>query len=101
MQYAHIFLLVFPDSTNKSSQLHYQPVPKQKDLQPRIPGGRIAIPAKPYTPPAPAFGPGSVEYNRRKSHEIERSGSPTTEHITTESLGPPPVGKYAGAGAYF
>lgn len=78
---------------DKSSQLHYQPVPTQKDLQPRIPGGRIAIPGKPYTPPTPAFGPGSAEYTHRKSQQLEEA--------TTESLSPPSVGKYAGAGAYF
>jgi len=79
--------------------LHYQPVPTQKDLQPRVPGGRIAIPAKPYTPPAPAFGPGSAEYTRRKSQQqLEQSGSVTTE---SGSVSPPSVGEYAGAGAYF
>jgi len=77
--------------------LHYQPVPTQKDLQPRIPGGRIAIPAKPYTPPAPTFGPGSAEYAHRNSQKLEQSGSVAIE---TEPS-PPSVGKYAGAGAYF
>ena len=58
----------------------------------------MAIPAKPYTPPAPAFGPGSLEYTRRKSQQLEQSDLIATE---TESVSPPSVGKYAGAGAYF
>lgn len=100
IQYEHIFSISFLTRLI-DIQLHYQPVPTQKDLQARIAGGRIAIPAKPYTPPAPAFGPGSVEYAHRKSHELEQCGSTTIEDITTQSLNPPSVGKYVGAGAYF
>ncbi|KAJ3504423.1 hypothetical protein NLJ89_g7941 [Agrocybe chaxingu] len=90
--------------------LHFQPVPPQRDLQSRIPGGRIAMPAKPYTPPAPAFGPGSLEYVHRKAEQLEISSGATDEEPTpppthaADGYSPPtaqPVGTYAGAGAYF
>ncbi|KDR75105.1 hypothetical protein GALMADRAFT_69154 [Galerina marginata CBS 339.88] len=83
--------------------LHFQPVPTQRDLQARIPGGRIAIPAKPYTPPSPAFGPGSVEYMRRKAEQLQMSGSSENDDdsATPDHQPAQPTGNYAGAGSYF
>ncbi|KAF8971099.1 BRO1-like domain-containing protein [Flammula alnicola] len=83
--------------------LHFQPVPTQRDLQSRIPGGRIAIPPKTYIPPTPAFGPGSVEYTRRKAELLEiADGSGEGETTTmTETSSSTPAANYAGAGAYF
>ncbi|KAF8160703.1 BRO1 domain-containing protein [Crassisporium funariophilum] len=82
--------------------LHFQSVPTQKDLQSRIPGGRIAIPAKPYIPAEPVFGPGSKEYGRRKAEQLEISGSSSSEEpVSNNSHSSPANGNYAGAGAYF
>ena len=74
-------------------KLHFQPVPTQQDLQSRIPGGRIAISAKPYVLPKPAFGPGSMEYVRRKADADEVGNGNGSDMV--------PSGNYAGAGAYF
>ncbi|KIM45339.1 hypothetical protein M413DRAFT_66183 [Hebeloma cylindrosporum] len=82
--------------------LHFQPVPPQRSLQSRIPGGRIAIPAKPYIPPLPAFGPGSLEYTRRKAEQLDMDGTTSTDD--RGGLGPAAsnaAGTYAGAGSYF
>ena len=49
----------------------FQPVPPQTDLQGLIPTGRMAVAIRPYAHPTPAFGPGSVEYARRKAEELE------------------------------
>ncbi|KAF9482219.1 pH-response regulator protein palC [Pholiota conissans] len=83
--------------------LHFQPVPAQQDLQSRIPGGRIAIPAKPYTAPLPAFGPGSLEYTRRKAEQLdmENVDGKGEGDSTGDASRSPLVGNYAGAGSYF
>ena len=49
----------------------FQPVPSQADLQASIPAGRLAVAMRPYAHPVPAFGPGSVEYARKKTEELE------------------------------
>jgi hypothetical protein len=82
--------------------LHFQSVPTQRDLQSRIPGGRNAIPAKPYKPPLPVFGPGSLEYTRRKTEQLDVDGAASADD--QGNLGPVasnPSGTYAGAGTYF
>ncbi|KAI0042676.1 hypothetical protein FA95DRAFT_1525170 [Auriscalpium vulgare] len=74
--------------------LSFQPVPSQAELQARVPAGRMAVAIKPFEKPAPAFGPGSVEYVRRQVEEIV---------VRDESEGPSGhgAGSYAGAGSYF
>ncbi|KAF9257947.1 hypothetical protein L218DRAFT_909832 [Marasmius fiardii PR-910] len=94
--------------------LHFQPVPSQADLQSRIPTGILAVSAKPYSPPAPVFGPGSTEYIRRQVDEVEFSSlsldSEAPPPGTLRDGLPPPSPKaesedlkatYAGAGSYF
>jgi hypothetical protein len=77
-------------------------VPTQLNLQSRIPGGRIAIPAKPYIPPLPAFGPGSLEYTRRKAEQLDMDGAATPDdRDSLEPVAANPTGTYAGAGSYF
>ena len=49
----------------------FQPVPPQTDLQGLVPAGRMAIALRPFTNPVPCFGPGSVEYTRKKAMELE------------------------------
>ncbi|KAH7919791.1 hypothetical protein BV22DRAFT_1099083 [Leucogyrophana mollusca] len=51
--------------TKINDSLSFQPVPKQRDLQARIPAGRLAVATKPYAPPRPAFGPGSAGWEAR------------------------------------
>lgn len=55
---------------------------------------------KPYPKPTPAFGPGSVEYTRRQTEELELLGS---EHATEDASEPDGPGSksYAGAEAYY
>ncbi|KAG2089843.1 BRO1 domain-containing protein [Suillus discolor] len=82
-----------------NDSLTFQPVPKQQDLQARIPTGILAVHAKPYTLPSPAFRPGSVEYTRLQTETLtlEHDDSSGDEALasTTSSR------TYAGAGSYF
>jgi len=48
-----------------NDSLTFDPVPKQPELQALIPEGRIAVSARAYVPPNPAFGPGSRGYEAR------------------------------------
>ncbi|KAL1702254.1 BRO1-like domain-containing protein [Schizophyllum commune] len=85
--------------TNDS--IHFQPVPTQPELQSRIPAGRAAVAAKPYVPPMPAFGPGSVEYTRRQTENVglhdddEHAERPGADRSTSETS------NYSGAGSYY
>ncbi|KAF9527292.1 BRO1-like domain-containing protein [Crepidotus variabilis] len=86
--------------------VHFQPVPSQQDVQAKIPNGILAIAAKPYVPPSPAFGPGSIEYTRRKTEQLEiaaRSSSDVSDNhgIAPGTMPTSPTASYAGAGAYF
>ncbi|KAF4567321.1 hypothetical protein EYR40_006318 [Pleurotus pulmonarius] len=82
-----------------NDSLTFQPIPPQPDLQARIPTGRLALPAKPFNPPLPIFGPGSVEYARQKAEELEL---PDDSPASTLTSPPETAGKsYAGAGSYF
>ncbi|KAJ7644282.1 BRO1 domain-containing protein [Roridomyces roridus] len=75
-----------------NDSLHFQPVPKQSDLQARIPTGRLVLSAKAYIPPQPAFGPGSAEDLRRQAEQLDLDENAGT---------PAEAGTYAGAGSYF
>lgn len=74
--------------------MSFQTVPPQSDLQGSIPAGRMAVAARPYVRPKPAFGPGSTEYVRQQAEEL---GSLTRE----EGADTTNEGNYAGAGSYF
>ncbi|ETW80971.1 hypothetical protein HETIRDRAFT_385645, partial [Heterobasidion irregulare TC 32-1] len=57
-----------------NDSLSFQPVPSQSSLQSSIPAGRLAVAMKPFAKPAPAFGPGSIEYTRKRAEELELVG---------------------------
>ncbi|KAJ7134416.1 BRO1 domain-containing protein [Mycena epipterygia] len=78
-----------------NDSLHFQPVPAQSDLQARIPTGRLALTAKPFVPPQPAFGPGSVEHVRRQAEELDLEDDLVLGETQRSSA------TYAGAGSYF
>jgi len=72
------------------------------------------MPAKPFVPPTPAFGPGSVEHQWRKIEQadiakVPDAVSPSNNNGENDSsqeqevFSPSPSTKatYAGAGAYF
>ncbi|KAJ7043911.1 BRO1 domain-containing protein [Mycena alexandri] len=77
-----------------NDSLHFRPVPTQSDLQSRIPTGRLALAAKTFVAPQPAFGPGSMEDVRRRAEELELDDDTVTSGSGTQ-------GSYAGAGSYF
>ncbi|KAK7029465.1 hypothetical protein VNI00_014498 [Paramarasmius palmivorus] len=88
--------------------LHFQPIPTQASLQARIPTGILAVQAKEYKAPKPAFGPGSVEYVRRQAEEEEAEldggggvGGGGAGGVGEEEKKEAKTGSYAGAGAYF
>jgi len=84
-----------------SIQVSFQPVPSQGELQTSVPAGRLAVAAKPFSIPTPAFGPGSVEYIRKHTDSLDLADSETSpddQPSTTSSTGRP---SYAGAGSYF
>ena len=74
--------------------VHFQPIPERSEVQARIPAGRLAVAAKPYLPPTPAYGPGSLEYISRKAEELEVNDDDPAAAASS-------VGQYAGAGSYF
>jgi hypothetical protein len=82
-------------------QLSFQPVPSQAELQTSVPAGRLAVAAKAFAIPVPAFGPGSVEYIRKHADSLDLGdGEPSSggQQSTTGSTDRP---SYAGAGSYF
>ena len=85
-----------------TAQLSFQPVPPQSDLQAMIPAGLLAAVVKPYTKPTPAFGPGSVEYTRRQTDDLEllnsANGSEGAPLVSPDSNS---GRSYAGAEAYY
>ncbi|KAH8118953.1 BRO1 domain-containing protein [Phellopilus nigrolimitatus] len=86
-----------------NDSLHFQPVPRTSELQTVIPAGRTAVAAKPFTPPPPAFGPGSVEHARHQAELLELNVE-TDDVGENRSQDRPPIGRepsYAGAGSYF
>jgi len=87
--------------------LSFQPVPSQPDLQARIPAGREAVKAKPFTPPLPSFGPGSLEHTRSQAEQLELLERDAKD-ISADPLRPPTDPKsssssapYSGSGEYF
>jgi hypothetical protein len=86
-----------------NDSLSFQPVPSQSDLQSCIPAGRLAVAVKPFVPPTPAFGPGSVEYTRLQAEVLELTGNNNDEEHQPPSnvANPRSGGTYAGAGSYF
>ncbi|KAF9462453.1 BRO1-like domain-containing protein [Collybia nuda] len=84
-----------------NDSLHFQPVPSQTELQSRIPAGIMAISAKSFVPPLPAFGPGSVAHIRKRAEELEFLTEPDGEGIAPASANLAVAGTYAGAGSYF
>ncbi|KAF9653964.1 hypothetical protein BDM02DRAFT_3086206 [Thelephora ganbajun] len=85
---------------NMNDTIAFKPVLSQAELQAIIPAGKMAVSARPYEPPVPAFGPGSPGY---VSHQLEKllvtEGTSTEDddgrHSTTENS------NYSGAGSYF
>ncbi|KAG1821225.1 BRO1 domain-containing protein [Suillus variegatus] len=82
-----------------NDSLTFQPVPKQQDLQARIPTGILAVHAKPYTLPSPAFGPGSVEHARLQTETLTLEHDDSSGDEALASTTSPRT--YAGAGSYF
>jgi len=80
----------------------FQPVPPQADLQAAIPAGRAAVAIRPYSHPAPAYGPGSVQYIRKQAEELELlEDDESSELVTSTTSDPKKADNYAGAGSYF
>ena len=76
----------------------------QAELQTSVPAGRLAVAAKAFVPPTPAFGPGSVEFIRKQADSLDLAeyesplGGPDGQRSTTS---PTTRTSYAGAGSYF
>ncbi|KAG9316761.1 hypothetical protein JVU11DRAFT_2823 [Chiua virens] len=66
-----------------NDSLTFDLVPKQSELQTLIPEGRMAVAAKPYVLPDPAFGPGSKGYQMQAR---ARNGIKTDEALGVEAL---------------
>jgi len=78
----------------------FKPVLSQAELQAIVPAGKMAVSARQYDPPTPAFGPGSPGYVSHRLGNLSVSEGTSTEddddsHSTTETS------KYSGAGSYF
>ena len=96
-------VLVFWKQYKKMNDtLHFQPVPSVTELQNSIPAGRAAVVPKPFTPPLPAFGPGSLEYARHQAELLELSAdSDNTGSSPSQDVPSAKSSSYAGAGSYF
>ncbi|KAI0292709.1 hypothetical protein B0F90DRAFT_1768352 [Multifurca ochricompacta] len=88
--------------------LSFQPVPSQAELQTAVPAGRLAVAAKAFSPPTPAFGPGSVEYIREHVDSLDLlDEEPSSSLLLSLSGGQRGTTSredkpcYAGAGSYF
>ena len=84
--------------------MSFQPVPSPAELQAAVPAGRLAVAIQAFTPPLPAFGPGSVEYIRKhadsldvEDHESSLAGDGQQNNMRNPASKP----TYAGAGSYF
>ena len=84
-----------------SVKLSFQPVPSQSSLQSSIPAGRLAVAVKPFAKPVPAFGPGSIEYTRKRAEELELVGELAPRDIAESVPAVQASQSYAGAGSYF
>lgn len=77
-------------------------MPSQSELQSCIPAGRMAVAARKFAPPTPAFGPGSVEHTRRQAEALEladdRASADRSPHNSSSTKAEV---AYAGAGSYF
>ncbi len=61
-----------------------------------LPAGRPIVRAKPFSPPSPAFGPGSIGYvNRYRSEDEEDE---TAKQADAQEAA---TGSYAGSGSYY
>jgi hypothetical protein len=85
-----------------NDSVSFEPVPTQADLQARIPTGKMAVAAKPFDAPVPAFGPGSLSYVQAQVEEIvlEAEGNEASSPVC-DSASPIIPRSYAGEGAYF
>ncbi|TFL03062.1 BRO1-like domain-containing protein [Pterulicium gracile] len=80
----------------------FEPVPNQADLQARIPTGKIAVASKPYTPSAPAFGPGSLSHTQASLDDMSLPAVDSGSSASPPGSGSPTVPRsYAGEGSYF
>ncbi|KAI6131621.1 hypothetical protein EDD16DRAFT_1689500 [Pisolithus croceorrhizus] len=110
LESVQVFLLHYK---KMNDSLTFQPVPKQSDLQTRIPAGRLAVSPKPYEPPVSAFGfttsskAGSLTYAVKNSLNVDvprQTASDTdsdsdSDNEVVQQL--PTRREYTGAGSYF
>lgn len=82
-------------------QLSFQPVPLQAELQTSVPAGRLAVAAKAFLAPAPAFGPGSVEFIRKHADSLDLADSESSPDGRQSATSSNVIPSYAGAGSYF
>ena len=82
-------------------QLSFQPVPSQAELQNSVPAGRLAVAAKAFVAPAPAFGPGSVEFIRKHADTLDLADSESSPDGQRSATSSNVIPSYAGAGSYF
>ncbi|KAI6021500.1 hypothetical protein BKA83DRAFT_4282756 [Pisolithus microcarpus] len=86
--------------TQSFLKLSFQPVPKQSDLQTRIPAGRLAVSPKPYEPPIPALLAHTVQnldVPRQTASDTD-SDSDSDKEVVKQL---PSRKGYTGAGSYF
>ncbi|KAI9067272.1 hypothetical protein FKP32DRAFT_1563968 [Trametes sanguinea] len=83
--------------------MSFQPVPPQAEMQAMIPAGLLAVNIRPYSKPTPAFGPGSVEYTRRQTEDLELlNAERNADGLSSPQPTPSNSSKsYAGAEAYY
>ncbi|KAF9519146.1 hypothetical protein BS47DRAFT_74370 [Hydnum rufescens UP504] len=77
----------------ENNSVHFHKVPLRTEISSLIPTGWAAIAMKPYSAPAPAFGPGSIDRVTAQASGLSLEQEGGIEAGTTA--------RYAGAGSYF
>ncbi|KDQ21579.1 hypothetical protein BOTBODRAFT_207657 [Botryobasidium botryosum FD-172 SS1] len=86
----------------QNDMIHFLPVPSTSELQSLIPAGVSAVAPKPFQPPTPAFGPGSIEYVAREAAGLTISTVDVESDDKKEDDSPhQKPANYALAGQYF
>ena len=76
-------------------------MPSQAELQTSVPAGRLAVAAKAFVPPTPAWGPDSVEFIRKHAGSLDLADSESPPDGQRSTTSPTVRTSYAGAGSYF
>jgi len=86
---------------NMNDTISFKPVLSQSELQAITPAGKLAVSARPFELPTPAFGPGSPGYVSHRLEKLSITEGVSTEDADDDRHSTAETSKYSGAGSYF